>query len=569
MPDKRTLLDPFCWQPLPGSDTIRIFPIESRPNLLSSNTYILSGRDMIAVIDPGADPRQAKQISDTLNACIRECPRPVVILFTHCHRDHVRETGSLEIDAAPIVIAHEAGAKALVSGDRGLTMAGIFGEEAPCCEVHITLFPSTDRVSRPRITLLSCGRTLTVSQAGACKETGNLSAEIITIGNESLLVFHAPGHSPDSIWIKAGSTLFCGDLLAAARPLVAGIAGWDQGSLIASLRGIMSMLASGGITVLSPGHAFSLPTDEAASILRRTLSDAEAIGSLELIDESRIRLLADYTRTLIDEIGHSMAVISGRLGTASFHLDALGEHMAAEEALKALDVLGIDTVLDSFRSHLDDVLDGRSLILSLPHKGMSIIPRIDSILRNPALGEYVPQQMLGRTRRMISDFMLMMQGIRCRASEIPADIGALLNEVRTLALTGGLTEEDLEASLDDEAAFARALGRRIVQRPVAAGVNIDISLCGEMPPVNIDRDRFIDHFTALIELLAAHGAEHISFSACPEGASVRLDISAGPGSVLDSVDARRLHFLDISLKQQGGSCLLENGEIVVRIPAAN
>lgn len=564
MPSDQPVVQPGRWQPLPGAPGSRLFPLESRPNLLTSNSHVLCGRDVILVIDPGADARQIRKLSEAVAECLRDRPLPVLVLLTHCHRDHVREVRNLQIDSDPVVIAHDAAARALAAGDRALTMAEIFAEDAPRCDVQVALFPPD---AKPRTVPLPAGRTLTITPVAPGPDTGGLPAERLQVGVDSFLVLHTPGHSPDGISLRAGGVLFSGDLSVAARPLVAGIAGWDQPALMNSLTGVLALLRSGVVSVLAPGHAFSMSAPDAAAMLDRTLAAAATLGDLERFDAARVRQLADYTRTLVGEIGDSLAVIAGRLDTAAFHLDAMDEKAAAADALRALDVETVDGVLDSFREHLGAVLDGRSLALSLPHKGMATILRLDAALTEPALADYVSPLLLRRTRRMIADFIHMMYGIRQAAPVRPVALAAAVKSACDLAHTGGRQEGDLDAVIGDSAAFAKAMGRRIVQQPVAEQVAFDITAADALPPVFIEQDRFVDLLAGLIELLAAQGAKRVLFNAAPQGSAVRLCISTDPASAAVELESRRLRFFDIVLRAQGGACRREGDALIFDLPS--
>jgi glyoxylase-like metal-dependent hydrolase (beta-lactamase superfamily II) len=553
-------------QPLPGAASVQVCPFEGRPSLLTSNSHVLSGGEMIVVIDPGADPRQARRVSDGVAECLREKRLPVLVLLTHCHRDHVRETHKLQVDEEPLVVAHAVAARALAVGDRALTMAEIFDEEAPRCDVQIALFPPNATV---RSLPLPGGRELSVTPVAPGPETGGLRAERLRIGDESLLILHTPGHSPDSISALAGGVLFCGDLAVAARPLVAGIAGWDRLALVASLRGALSLLRGGCVSTLATGHGYSLCATDAVRVLERTLATAESLGDLERVDSARVHQLADYTRTLVGEIGDAVSVIAGRLDTAAFHLEALQEKKAAAEALLALDVETVDGVLDSFREHLGAVLDGRSAAISLPHKGMATIVRLDGVLGDPVLADYVSPLLLRRTRRMMTDFIHMMYGVRQPAPLRSAALPVLVREACELARTAGRQEGDLDATVQDEASFAKALGRRIVQQPVAAGVETVLELPDDLPPVEVEPERLVDLLAGLLELLAAQGAGRAVFSAAATEGALRLTVAAAPSSAVVELESRRLRYFDIVLRVWGGACRREGERVLFDLPLSS
>ncbi len=552
------------WQPVPGAPDLEVFPFETRPNLLSCNTYVLRGRDVLLVLDPGADRRQITRVGQVVNDALRQRPRPVLVLLTHCHRDHVREVRSLESSTPPWVLAHETAARALAQGDRALTMAEIYDEDAPRCEVHVPLFPTGAASAVLRPFALGHGHSLTVTPI-----PGNaaLRAERLQVGTDFFLMYHVPGHSPDSVALRAGAVIFCGDLTVAARPLVAGAPGWDQPALIASLGGVVPLLRGGDLAVLAPGHGYSLSA-AAAAMLERTLATVESLSNLESVDAERVRLLADYTRWLVAEAGDALAVIAGRLETAAFHLEALDERAAAAEALRALDPRAVDAALDSFSEHLAAVLDGRSLPLSLPHKGMAVILRLDGVLSEPALATYVSPLLLRRTRRMIADFVHTLYGMRRPDALRPASVHDILTEAQNLARSGGRAEGDLDGSLEDERAFARALGRRILQQPAAADVAFENLIPADLPAVYVEADRIVEQMTTLIEILAAQGVAGLRFDATAHSGRVILSVRSEPPSAAADLEIRHVRFFDAVLRPQGGSCRREKDAIRFDLPAA-
>src|SRR5512137_2635007 len=101
---------------VPGLGRTEIIPHIRKIDLMSSNSYILSGEDQIALIDTGALDEQWDLLMNMMSALIDERPRPVVIYLTHTHLDHcfqlLRCRENEEI--GPVVVAvQEKGAEAL------------------------------------------------------------------------------------------------------------------------------------------------------------------------------------------------------------------------------------------------------------------------------------------------------------------------------------------------------------------------------------------------------------------------------------------------------------------------
>ena len=123
------------WQKVPGTNFIEIFPIITKPSIVSSNCYILAAPEAILIIDPGASPEQTKHISETVNAALAASHRPVLVFLTHCHQDHSQEAGGFELPAGTEIkrFAHEAGVEALKRGDRNLTVAYLYPWSPEIC----------------------------------------------------------------------------------------------------------------------------------------------------------------------------------------------------------------------------------------------------------------------------------------------------------------------------------------------------------------------------------------------------------------------------------------------------
>jgi glyoxylase-like metal-dependent hydrolase (beta-lactamase superfamily II) len=83
------------WQRVPGTTAVDIFPIITRPSIISSNCYIVAGPQAILVIDPGASPEQTQHVSHVVSGALARSQRPVLVFLTHCHQDHSQEAGSL------------------------------------------------------------------------------------------------------------------------------------------------------------------------------------------------------------------------------------------------------------------------------------------------------------------------------------------------------------------------------------------------------------------------------------------------------------------------------------------
>ena len=144
------------WTLLPGSRGAELCAFINKPSLITSNAFLVRTPFEIIVIDPGASVEQKDKINRVLVDVLREHPRPVFVLLTHCHHDHSCHAGDIGAEGAVIKrIAHAATIDALRRRDAALTVAelypnakicdarfdlGLFGnDEAPACARSIAL----------------------------------------------------------------------------------------------------------------------------------------------------------------------------------------------------------------------------------------------------------------------------------------------------------------------------------------------------------------------------------------------------------------------------------------------
>src|SRR5262245_13084825 len=123
------------WQAVPGAGQATIYPILTKPSVVSSNCYIVDTQRAILVIDPGANPEQTKLINEVVAGALAVRDRPVLVFITHCHHDHSGEAGSLVLPAGTVVrrFAHHSAAEALDRRDRVLTVAYLYPWEPELC----------------------------------------------------------------------------------------------------------------------------------------------------------------------------------------------------------------------------------------------------------------------------------------------------------------------------------------------------------------------------------------------------------------------------------------------------
>jgi hydroxyacylglutathione hydrolase len=147
-------------------------------NAFLENTYIIYNNDKeAAIIDPGCStPQECKQLADFIKA---EGLKPVLLLNTHCHIDHILGNHFVysEYGLAPILHRNE------------LILLQKLGEVAAFYGVEATPSPQPLRFIEEH--------------------------EKITLGDITLDVIYAPGHSPGSVcfYNEKEKKLWGGDVL--------------------------------------------------------------------------------------------------------------------------------------------------------------------------------------------------------------------------------------------------------------------------------------------------------------------------------------------------------------------
>ncbi|MFC5370694.1 MBL fold metallo-hydrolase [Arcanobacterium bovis] len=136
-----------------------------------ANCYVLSNREGVFLIDPGAEPQVLRAIISELNV--------QGIILTHCHSDHIGAVNQLREDTgAPVYMG-----AADIAGAADPRVSG-FADEG-----------SDYRVEGVEVALHDGDR--------------------ITLGDDELIVVETPGHTVGSIclWEPAANRMFTGDTL--------------------------------------------------------------------------------------------------------------------------------------------------------------------------------------------------------------------------------------------------------------------------------------------------------------------------------------------------------------------
>jgi hydroxyacylglutathione hydrolase len=188
---------------------LRGFPVGP----VGANCYIVGGGDTqdVFVIDPGDE---ADRILETLT---RLNVRPIAIVNTHGHFDHLQAVDAVRrATGAPFWI-HEAERETLDQGPARAKM--LFGIDLPPS-------PTPDR-------------WLT-------------EGDRLAVGNLTLTVRHTPGHSPGGVCLVGDGVAFVGDTLFAGSIGRTDLPGADLATLLASIARVLLPLPDE--TACYPGH---------------------------------------------------------------------------------------------------------------------------------------------------------------------------------------------------------------------------------------------------------------------------------------------------------------------------
>lgn len=167
--------------------------------MLSSNCYILGDAGEAAVIDPAVEYEDVVQILEVQKLTLK------YIILTHAHIDHILQMEELRRACGGKVVIHEEDAPLL--GNAMFNGAALFG---------------LNKVFEEADLLVKDGDSL---------ELGGISLEIL----------HTPGHTPGSICVKVGDSLFTGDTLFRLGVGRTDLGAGDQGCLMNSLKKLMKL----------------------------------------------------------------------------------------------------------------------------------------------------------------------------------------------------------------------------------------------------------------------------------------------------------------------------------------
>ncbi|MDD4776515.1 MAG: MBL fold metallo-hydrolase, partial [Syntrophomonas sp.] len=339
--------------PVRAAGRTEVIPYIRKIDLMSSNSYILSGEDQIALIDPGALDEQWDLLMEDMLRLMEQRPRPVVIYLTHIHLDHCYQLRRCREDRGlgrVLVAVQEKGAKGLEAQDDRLTLAGLLGRELFPFLSDLRLLSNEDilfkGIRRLELDGTALSYSTTATEMGHGREL--ISQQVSLGGGDLLEIYPLPGHSPDSICLQAGCTLFLGDLFFAPNPGTAGAYGWSQPDLLASIERVLWILDQKDIRICFSGHGRAIDADQARRTLRSMHKDVLSLYGLEEVNPLWARNTAAYAQDLMAELERLFIIITGRLAYTSYVLSAIEESGEAKRLQSLIDVAKIEELFEKF-----------------------------------------------------------------------------------------------------------------------------------------------------------------------------------------------------------------------------
>jgi glyoxylase-like metal-dependent hydrolase (beta-lactamase superfamily II) len=536
LPAGNDQLASLTWHQVPGAPEAAIYPLIRKIDVISSNSYLITTPDAIILIDPGGLPEQAEHLSRVIGTCRAEKDRPLFIFLTHAHIDHFLSVQSdpafAHFDA--IFAIQESGASALESGDTTVTQAELLQAPFFPMKIGLHLFareggdPATGDFCFPK------GARITITRDQDAPD--GLPRERIEFGpGPALIVYHTPGHSPDSICLQIGKLLFIGDLLFAACPGIAGIVGWSQETLIHSLGGVEALIVGDGIQLICPGHGRMIHSDDALRMLSAVRTDACVLTNIAELNHERAARTAEYARDCMEQVNELFTIMSGRLQYVSYILDELGESGMADQASLLIRGDTIDELLETFHTFAEDHRQGHNPPLHLMLKAGQVIAKLERTFQRDELTTIIGPTLVQRASRLLSDYTTMLRGFSPPSEVSDYNLIPIIEAHVTMLSVPVFSDEEVLLSSDDDAAFSRILLARIGARPLLEDVNITVLAEDTIPDALIDRDHFVDLLTYILEDLVGTGAGDVEICTRYQDSNVVVTVtgampSAGPSN---------------------------------------
>ena len=521
---------------------------------MSSNSYILSGEDQIALIDPGGLEDQIEHLDREIARLQEDLLRPIVVYLTHVHLDHwiqlkQRHTPGTLAEAALAV--QEIGAKGLEAGDSNITLAGLLGRRMITAPVEIKLLSALDKMVGGEH-CFDVGKW-SIDYSIHPMDIGGLifQRQTVPLGKDDQMeIYHIPGHSPDSICLRIGSLLIVGDIFFAPNPGMAGAYGWSRQDFMKSVQKVLWILENKNILFCCSGHGRPIDTETAKKTFRVMYRDAAALDGIGEISPEWAKRTSDYAQDLMIEIERIFTIIAGRLAFIAHVLAELEEKSEAEETISLLSVEQIDDMFSDFNSFAMELHSGRKLDWEMVHKTGQVVGRLDRLFEKEKLGSVIDQSLLRRAGRLLSDYSVTYRGFRppyyVDYIDINKLIGDLIEQVRNDPC-GDMSIMDAENEED----YLMALKARIAHVNLFEDIDLVFEPDSSNPSVNMDKERFSDALIDILERFVAAGTEEIKIKTILNDGWMAVRIAGKGNATYNPASGRSQRFFERNLSLCG------------------
>ncbi len=521
---------------------------------MSSNSYVISGEDQIALIDPGGLEDQIEHLDREITRLQEDLLRPVVVYLTHVHLDHwiqLKQSHISRVLGEAALAVQEIGAKGLEAGDSNITLAGLLGRRMITTPVEIKLLSALDKMIIGQHSLDVGKWRLDYSINPLNAEGLEFHSQTMPLGKDDQMeIYHIPGHSPDSICLRIGSLLIVGDLFFAPNPGMAGAYGWSRQDFMDSVQKVLWILENKNILSCCSGHGRPIDKETAKKTLMVMYRDAAALDGIEEISPEWARRTSAYAHDLMVELERIFTIIAGRLAFLAHVLAELEEKSESEETISLLRTEQIDDMFSDFNHFAMELHTGRKLDWEMVHKTGQIVGRLDRLFEKKKLGSIIDQSLLRRAGRLLSDYSVIYRGFRppyyVECMDINKLIGDIIEQVRhdphgDTAILDAESEED----------YLMALKARIAHVNLFEKVGLVFDPDSRNPSVNMDKERFSDSLIDILERFVAVGAEEIKVETILNDGWMAVRI-AGEGNVsYNPVSGRSQRFFERNLSLCG------------------
>ena len=423
-------------QTISHQNNTEIIEFIRKPDIIGSNSYIIKTPKLIIVIDPGGYPEQINVITERIKNFLEEKSRAVITILTHCHIDHCIQGFSnqeFRTLGGNVILIHSAGFDAYTNNDYRLTQAEMFSKKFSGFNPDFKLFFNyKDRkkgnfeIANPLFlnyefkTLKTPDNTELKSQSIKIPET-----------EFNLDIYHAPGHSPDSVIIKFQNLLFLGDILFAGNPLVAGIVGWNKKDYILSIKKILWAIKEFKINFFYNGHGPKLDSKTVETLLEKNLNNLTKKYSLKngiALDKNRVETMFEYAFDSLSELCVIFTIITGRISYLSYQMERLEEFDAAKKLWDSEECEKIELLITDFNYFIDHYKKGKKFKIEVILKAADIIKKIDKLFKSSKYLEAAGKSFLHRAETLLLDFIKMVTNYELDFIYSPVDLNQFIKE---------------------------------------------------------------------------------------------------------------------------------------------